>query len=808
MGPPPVSRPLRRAAAALSSRRVPLLAQAAQSPPVSAANSPGVITGGIQPLLEGQTARPLRYRPAGTDFVVRNGDLFFNRPVYGTISSFRVDAGDLPEFSLYLPGHGGNLKLGVIASGGAKWFAQANDIIARYRPGRMIYELRDPALGGGFIHIEILTAAEGSTMMLELRAQDIPAGITLAYAFAGASGRKGDRNGDIGCEKQPITQFFQVRPEECKDNAFTIEAHTCKLRSPAGDLQLTFPPSSQLAIADFSTWSAPPSGINNTTPNPQLPILTGSMPLTSEAPLYISIQHTTPQEPAVNLDLAAAFAARRRQIEAIATAVVLNTPDSYMNPVGGALTIAAEGLWDPKQECVMHGCVAWRSVFAGWRGPYSLDALGNHDRAKLHFRRWLKKQNISPITTSSPATGPADPRSYLARKESLLHSNGDLSNNHYDMNMVFFDVLLRHLRWTGDLDFAREIWPALRAPPRLGAAPLPPHLHQPRRQAAPALRGLRRHLGQRQPPVQRRRRQPTPRPTTSSPSAPPQHSRARSNEDPTPYEHEADAHPRTRCSELLWLPDTRLLRRIQRSPRPADRLHQPRPLDHVPHHRQRGPRQAAKPGRWSPNVSPPSAAFQSSGPGVPDGAWYLLACSDWLPYIWSLTLIALAENIHTALAMWQAGMADDAYLLLKGNVLDSMYQGQCPAQLPHVLAARRPPPGGAARLRRSHRHLLPRPHRRPLRHPAPTSSKTISPSAPASPPTGTTPHSTTPTSTTHGPSTAPPRPTTLTSRLPKAVPLTLNLRARTTTLPEVTQQRHTHPLHLRPNSRRHTHHSK
>lgn len=29
------------------------------------------------------------------------------------------------------------------------------------------------------------------------------------------------------------------------------------------------------------------------------------------------------------------------------------------------------------------------------------------------------------------------------------------------MNLVFFDALLRHLRWTGDLEFAREIWPAL-----------------------------------------------------------------------------------------------------------------------------------------------------------------------------------------------------------------------------------------------------------------------------------------------------------------------------------------------------------
>jgi len=29
------------------------------------------------------------------------------------------------------------------------------------------------------------------------------------------------------------------------------------------------------------------------------------------------------------------------------------------------------------------------------------------------------------------------------------------------MNLVFIDMLLRHLMWTGDLEFAREIWPAL-----------------------------------------------------------------------------------------------------------------------------------------------------------------------------------------------------------------------------------------------------------------------------------------------------------------------------------------------------------
>jgi hypothetical protein len=81
--------------------------------------------------------------------VIRNGREFFNRLIYGPISSFRVNAGDRPEFSLYLPGHGGNLKLGFATPRGAKWAAHADEVIACYFPGRMIYEIRDGLLRRG-----------------------------------------------------------------------------------------------------------------------------------------------------------------------------------------------------------------------------------------------------------------------------------------------------------------------------------------------------------------------------------------------------------------------------------------------------------------------------------------------------------------------------------------------------------------------------------------------------------------------------------------------------------------------------------
>src|ERR1035437_6371801 len=263
--------------------------------------APGVITGGIQPLMKSMTTRPLRYRPVAGEFVIRNGGEFFNRPIYAPCSptqagDFRVDAGDLPEFSLYLPGHGGNLKLGIVGAEGArsKWAAEADGVVARYRPGRMIYEIRDRLLGKGMLRAEVLTTGEGSGFMVKIEGQGVPAGTRLAWAFAGVSGRKGQRNGDIGCERQPVSEFFQVRPEECDGNSYTssmvldgaggVVRPSRVLVSKTANLLLTFPAGSRLGVKEFNEWSVPPDGGDlhvSDAASIQRPVLTGSVELVS-----------------------------------------------------------------------------------------------------------------------------------------------------------------------------------------------------------------------------------------------------------------------------------------------------------------------------------------------------------------------------------------------------------------------------------------------------------------------------------------------------------------------------------------------
>ena len=673
------------ATAAAAAQKANAQEAAATMPP------PEVISGGIQPLMIGHTARPVRYRPVGGEFVIRNGGEYFNRPIYGPNNDFRVDAGDLPEFSLYLPGHGGNLKLGFIAATGAKWAAQANEVVARYRPGRMIYEIRDALLGKGMLQLELLTAASGSGLLLKIDGHDVGKGVRLAWAFGGVSGRKGRRGGDIGCEVEPVSRFFQLRPEECGSNSYTIENSsstraTVNLKSKAAEILLSFPTGSQLQVDDFSRWTAIPGvSVAPEAPSAQ-PVLTGSIELKS-SPLYLAIERTFPASTSgthtTDADLAKAFAQRSAQVEAIAQTLNIDTPDEYLNAAGAAIGIAADTIWDEKQQCVMHGGVAWRQALAGWRGPYCLDALGNHDRAKKHFRHWLMRQNTMPVTTADPATGPADPNIHLARKEKLLHSNGDISNNHYDMNMVFMDVLLRHLMWTGDLLLAREVWPALQL-----------HLAWERR----LFRRLYTSSTGKELPLYEAYAAIWASDNLQYNGGGATHSSAYNvfalraaarlaralGEDGTAYDTEAELLHQA-MQELLWLPS-------QGAFGESKDLLDPQTV-------------YSNPALWTvyhtidSDVATPRQAWQMAaerlavlkhvpihGDGVPNGDWYMLPCTDWLPYMWSLNLLLLAENAHMALAFWQAGMREEAYRIFKGTMLDSMYMGLCPGDF-HMTSA-------------------------------------------------------------------------------------------------------------------------
>ncbi len=651
---------------------------------------PLAVPPGIKPIFKGETARPLRYTPVDRDFVIVNGGEFFNRPLYGRNNDFRVDAGDRPEFSMYLPGHGGNLKFGIVSAAGAKWAADCEQVVSRYRAGRMIYEFKDRLLGQGSLQMEVLSDTAG--LLVKVIFKGAPKRARITWAYAGADGRKGSRSGDIGCESVPVSRFFQVGPQDCADNLYSTQTYlpssgnplpASRLHSPAGDVLLVFPAGSHLAVAGFESWSSKPVGQpTGGDAAPHLPMLTGAVEVDG-SPLYVAVWRSGARDEENKADPAAQFERRSVELARLADTLWSDTPDPYIDAAAAAFGPPADFLWDAGAGCVMHGDVAWRARLAGWRGPYHLDALGNHARAVENFRHWIALQNVSPVATADPAVGPADPNTHLARKEGMLHSNGDVSRNHYDMNMVFFDAVLRHLRWTGDLDFAKEVWPAIE------------------RQMAWERRLFRRTYTAAdgsQLPIYEAYAAIWASDNLQYTGGGTAHSSAYNiflfrtagqlarllHYDPAPYEQEAELIHRG-MQELLWLPE-------QGAYAESKDLY--------------GPQTAySNPAVWTvyhtidSEVPTPRQAWQMvaervavlgripvHGEGVPAGPWYLLSCSNWMPYMWSLTLIVLAENTHMALAMWQAGMRDEAFALFKGNVLDSMFMGLCPGDF-HMASA-------------------------------------------------------------------------------------------------------------------------
>ena len=371
-------------------------------------------------------------------------------------------------------------------------------------------------------------------------------------------------------------------------------------------------------------------------------------------------------------------------LKELASRVQFNTPDPYINTLGGALVLAADG--DCDGQTWLHGCVGWRMPLAGWRAGYLGDVLGWNDRAVSHFNAYAKSQ-----VTDVPATIPhpsQDSTLHLARAEkkwgTQMYSNGYICRNperndqmhHYDMNLNYMDELLWHFQYDADTAYMRKMWPVIQS-----------HLAWEKRNYDPdgdhlydaycciwASDALYYSGGA----------------VTHSSAYNYRGNKLAARiaeligENPQPYAQEADAILKAMNSRL-WLPETGVWAEYQ------DALGLQRLHEH--------------PALWSIytpidcGACSPEQAFQATcyvdncvpHVNVENTGYQTIATSDWMPYSWSINNVAAAEVMHTALAYFEAGRSDEGYRLMKGNILDQMYYGASPGnfgQLSYYDAAR------------------------------------------------------------------------------------------------------------------------
>ncbi|MFW0718335.1 DUF4450 domain-containing protein [Pedobacter sp. N23S346] len=617
----------------------------------------------------------LRYHPEGRDFVIKNGTRRFTRALYGTNSAFRVEGGDLPEFALYMPAMGGNLQFGLIKGAQSKWLIKAENITAKYRPGSMLYTIQDPLLGEGKMQLSLLALSKGDGLILKIRFENVKSGIEILWAFGGASDQKFKRSGDLGVD--PESSFY-LKPENCKNNVFAVDQQHFSLQyGKEKTLKGQFP--APIRIADAIDLLSPITLDQSN--SRQNPILTGKIKVENNKDFYVLIQNPAMDQAPARWTPENQFVESEKARKILANRIIVDTPDPYFNTIGGALAMAADGIWE--DPSYLHGAVGWRMRLPGWRGPYTADPLGWHDRARTHFKAYARSQVITP--ESGPVL--ADTTFNLSRSKdamgTAMFTNGYISRepdgksirpHHYDMNLVYIDQLFWHFNWTGDLAYVKEMWPVIKR-----------HLAWEKRVFDPDNNGLYdayaaiwasdalQYSG------------------GSGTHSSAYNYRANLlaakiapliNEDPKPYQQEADLILKAMNAEL-WMPEKGWFAEYKDA-LGLQKLHPSAGLWTIYHSIDSEVPDAFQ--AWQSlryvDTSIPHIPVRANG--LEDKGYYTLSTTNWMPYEWSLNNVVLAESTHTALANWQAGRTEEAFKLWKSELLTSMYMGGSPGNFAQV----------------------------------------------------------------------------------------------------------------------------
>ena len=562
--------------------------------------------------------RHLQYTPEGNAWVCVNGKNRYTRGLYGGYTDYRLETSDMPIFAVFKKGHHRNVRFVV----NGVLIDSAAYCKAAYADASRSYLLRDGRLKDA----------------LEVEAQALRHEEGAIFRFAFSQGQ----------------ERLQVKTMVC-------EIANKKIRRN-GDM------------------GADPAGVFEPSPTQEGLVVSDAIYNSQRTVAYVYI-HLNEARPLPFDEADALWQSTKTENRQLAERVQFQTPDPYINTLGGALVTAADGDWDG--QTWLHGCIGWRMPLAGWRAAYLGDVLGWKDRARSHFDAYAKSQvtEVEP-TIAHPSN---DPKMKLARAEkkwgTQMYSNGYICRNperndqmhHYDMNLNYMDELLWHFCYDADTAYMRKMWPVIKR-----------HLAWEKRNFDPdgdhlydgycciwASDALYYSGGA----------------VTHSSAY-----NYRGNllaariadiigEDATPYQAEAEAISQA-MNQRLWMQDEGHWAEYQ-DLMGLKRLHGSAALWSVYTPIDCGlgtPEQCYHATRYVDREIPHIAVTTADGRNY----GHTIATSNWLPYSWSINNVAAAEVMHTALAYFEAGRPEAGYRLMMANIMDQMYLGDSPANFGQI----------------------------------------------------------------------------------------------------------------------------
>lgn len=566
--------------------------------------------------------RTASYLPEGRTLVSVNGNHRYTRALYGSTDEYRIETSDRPIFAIYKKNSCRNIRFCVKCEGKSLQLDSTEYCKAIYDAGRRDYILKDKRWGNGELRITVLAYPDAQGGIWKISADGFDKTVEVEGVICETAASKFTRNGDLGRFAKP--------------GAFDAPSNPKNLHSVMGKLAST-------------------------------------------KDLYFSVDSVT-LAVAYGSKLQQRFDVAEKWRKNLSGTVAFTTPDPYLNPIGGMMVMAADGAWDGKVW--NHGAVGWRMPLNGWRAAYAGDFLGMQDRQRIHFSAYAKSQ-VTDVPVSLPHL--MDKAHGLSRGAyqwgTPMYSNGYICRNpeknhqfhHYDMNLVYIDELLWHFQFDADTIYMRKMWPVIQR-----------HLAWEKNTWDPdgdglydaycciwASDALQYNSGA----------------VTHSSAY-----NYRANllaariaeiigEDAKPYRKEAkrilDA-----LNSRLWLKSERHWAEYQDF-MGLKRVHKDAALWSVYTPIDCGVGTAEQ-NFWATKYVDrhiPHIPFIYKGE-----EYHTLSTTDWSPYEWSINNVAMAEVMHTALAYYQAGRVEEAYRLLKANILDFMYLGSSPGNFGQISA--------------------------------------------------------------------------------------------------------------------------
>lgn len=595
------------------------------------------------------TGRKQQYFPDGRDIVCQDGDKRYNRALYGSYTEYRLETSDRPIFAVYRSKAHKNIRFRLTANGKTTLLEQTTHAEARYNAGKRVYKLTDASWRKGSLTITVLLQPDAESAIWKFEPQNMPSDAKVEMVVCDIKRPNFNRSGDMNSD--PADSF---EPADGEPNKQTI--------------QWMLGTETTYAVLDCKG-----GAYRNANPQATYTVLD------SDASTYTL---STP----TGAEAERLYAKAWQHHEWLAGNIVFDTPDPYLNTMGGTLMAAADGAWDG--EVWLHGAIVWRMQLNGWRAGFLGDLLGMPDRAVSHFNAYANSQ-ITDVEPIIPNPTP-DPEKLLTREAKTwgtqMYSNGYICRypnrkdimHHYDMNLNYIDELLLHLEYDANKDYLRKMWPVIKL-----------HLAWEKRNFDPDDDGLydaycciwaSDALYYNGGAVS--------------------HSTAYNyrtlrlaariceilGEDPTYYKKEADKTLKA-MNERLWLKDRghwaeyQDLMGLKRTHNHAALWSIYTPIDCG----MATPEQAIRATQYVDSCIPHiPVVIEGVKTSKKDKPLYQISTTDWLPYDWSINNVAAEETMHMALAYFQAGRNEEGFRLIKANIMDQAYLGGSPGNFGQI----------------------------------------------------------------------------------------------------------------------------